>query len=138
MYGSAGIQGLTINYHDTTIQLPFQLGLCEAYASQNYSKHVHIDNNFLKYVWGCICDRSNSQNNDQDFLGGNFYLLEYGILIKMNSNTLWCWPEKDEHGTTALAPGGYQMGWSQNLAKKTVTAVTNWKEDNESAKKRHI
>ena len=138
MYGSKGSQGFTINYCNTFIELPFQLGLCEAYASQNYSKHVHTDNNFLKYAWGCICARNDNQNSGHDFEGGNFFLLEYGILIKMDSNTLWCWPEKDEHGTTVLPPDGYQMGWSQNLAKKTVTAATNWKNGQETSKKKQL
>ncbi|CAI2197963.1 15751_t:CDS:2, partial [Funneliformis geosporum] len=39
-------------------------GLCEAYITINYTKHVYIDKNFLKYAWACICGRGLLQNNN--------------------------------------------------------------------------
>jgi hypothetical protein len=56
----------------------------------------------------------------------------------MDTNTLWCWSEKDEHGTTALPSTGYQIGWSQNLSKKTVTVAAKWKQGLETAKSKQI
>jgi len=50
----------------------------------------------------------------------------------MATNTFWCWPEKDEHGTTAFSSYEYQAGWSQNLLQKTVTAITRWRKGTEN------
>lgn len=46
-------------------------------------------------------------------------------------NTLFCWPEDELHGTTVIPMEGVTCGLSQNLAKKTVTAVKKWREGKE-------
>jgi len=131
---------------------------------------VHTDNNFLKYVWACICKRgrilvtvlistaSTSTTSttsttsaitkaipislsleptsllmqspsvspvsvpflykSDNFEGENFFLLKYGVIVKLDENTLFYFPENEEHGTTIILPGGYQAGISQNISKK--------------------
>jgi hypothetical protein len=49
-------------------------------------------------------------------------------------NTLYCWPENELHGTTVLPKEGVTCGLSQNLAKKTVSAVKKWREGSEQEK----
>src|SRR5688572_29302323 len=44
-------------YKGTLIELPYQLGLGKAYIASNYLKHIHINYNFLKYAWACMCKR---------------------------------------------------------------------------------
>ena len=39
-----------------------------------------------------------------------------------------------QYGTTAIPSHGYQAGWSQNLAKRTVTAIKKWREGTEDPK----
>ena len=136
-YGTVN-KGFTVSYMGKEIQLPFPLGLCQAYAAINYAKYNHIDHNILDFAFACITKRGIKNNNNPsiieegDFEGGNFFMSKWGIKIEMAANTLWCWPEKDEHGTTAIPSYGYQAGWSQNLAKRTVTAITKWREGTEN------
>ena len=131
--------GFTISYMNKKIQLPFPLGLCQAYAAINYAKYNHIDYNILDFAFAC-CSKRGVKNDDDpsviengNFEGGNFFLTKWGIKIEMVTNTIWCWPERDEHGTTAIPSHGYQAGWSQNLAKKTVTAIQRWREGTEKS-----
>ncbi|CAI2190528.1 5526_t:CDS:2, partial [Funneliformis geosporum] len=49
---------------------------------------------------------------------GNFFLLKYGILVELSENTLFCFPEKEEHGITIIPPEAFQAVISQNIAKK--------------------
>jgi len=137
-YGTVD-KGFTVSYMGKNIQLPFPLGLCQAYASLNYAKYNHIDYNILDFAFACITKRGIKNNNNNqsiieegNFEGGNFFLSKWGIKIEMATNTFWCWPEKDEHGTTALPSYGYQAGWSQNLSQKTVTAITRWRKGTEN------
>ena len=138
-YGAIN-KGFTISYMDKKIQLPFPLGLCQAYAAINYAKYNHIDHNILDFAFACIIKRGIKNNNNSsiikegNFEGGNFFLSKWGVKIEMATNTLWCWPEKDEHGTTAIPSHGYQAGWSQNLAKWTVIAIKKWREGTEDPK----
>ena len=103
------------------------MGLCEAYAALNYSKHAHTDKNFLRYAWVCVCARGirreDGSYTEGEFVGGNFFLMEYGVLIELDANTLWCFFERDEHGTIVVPLAGYQAVWSQNLVTKTVTVA---------------
>ena len=128
----------TVSYMGKNIQLSFPLGLCQAYASLNYAKYNHVDYNILDFAFACIIKRGIKNNNNPsiieegNFEGGNFFLSKWGIKIEMATNTFWCWPERDEHGTTAFPSYGYQAGWSQNLSQKTVTAITKWREGTEN------
>ena len=121
------------------IELQYSLGICEAYASENYAKYNYTDNNILDFAFACCSRRGIYQENDQkleiidgNFNGGNFFLSRQGIKIEMYTNTLFCWPESEEHGTTAIPIEGYQITWSQNLAKRTITAAKKWRENMES------
>jgi len=49
----------------------------------------------------------------------------------MAGNTIFCWPEGSLHGTTALPSEGVTCNFSQNLAKRTVTAIKKWREGTE-------
>jgi hypothetical protein len=49
-------------------------------------------------------------------------------------NTLFCWPESELHGTTALPKEGVTLNLSQNLAKRTVTAISKWREGTEETR----
>ena len=134
-YGATN-KDFTISYMDKKIQLPFPLGLCQAYAAINYAKYNHVDYNILDFAFACCSNRGiyDNQRTIQkgNFEGGNFFLTKWGIKIEMAANTLWCWPEKDEHGTTAIPSHGYQAAWSQNLAKRTVTAIEKWRKGTEN------
>jgi len=121
------------------IELQYPLGICEAYTSENYSKYNHTDNNILDFAFACCSRRGIYQETDEkleivdgNFDGGNFFLSRWGIKIEMCTNTFFCWPEDEEHGTTVIPSHGYQISWSQNLAKRTVTAVKKWRQNMES------
>ena len=93
----------------------------------------------MDFAFACIIKRGIKNNNNNqsiieegNFEGGNFFLSKWGIKIEMATNTFRCWPEKDEHDTTALSSYGYQAGWSQNLSQKTVTAITRWRKETEN------
>ena len=137
-YG-AQTEGFTVSFMEKEIVLNHPLELCKAYAAQNYAKYNHTDNNFLDFAIACCSRRGiykQTHNNqwkieEGNFEGGNFFLTKWGIKIEMATNTLFCWPEEEEHGTTAIPRGGYQTGWSQNLSKRTVTAVKKWRQGTE-------
>ena len=46
-------------------------------------------------------------------------------------NTLWCWPEKELHRTTALPSNGVASTFSQNLAKRTIIVIQKWRQEKE-------
>jgi hypothetical protein len=50
---------------------------------------------------------------------------------------LWCWPERELHGTTVLPTNGVAATFSMNLAKKTVTAIQRWRNGTEKEKGIH-
>src|SRR4051812_46299352 len=54
------------------------------------------------------------------------------ILFLLLANTLWCWPEEELHSTTAIPKEGVQATFSQNLSKRTVTAIKKWQEGSET------
>jgi len=91
-YG-ASEKGFSINYAGKEIKLNHPLGLCEAYTAWRYAKFAHTDNNFLDHAIAACCMRGLRKENDPafhfregDFEGGNFYMAEYGILVKMTGN----------------------------------------------------
>src|ERR1043165_9156436 len=49
--------GFNIKYKNISVDLPYELGLGEAYIASNYSTYMHTDNNFLKYAWACVCKK---------------------------------------------------------------------------------
>jgi hypothetical protein len=66
---------------------------------------------------------------------GIFFKYLFNIYLILG-NTLFCWPENELHGTTALPTAGVTYNLSQNLAKRTVTAIKKWHDGSE--KKRHF
>ncbi|CAG8596399.1 11042_t:CDS:2, partial [Ambispora gerdemannii] len=93
-YRAKEVVNFNMPYRGTAIHLSYQLDLCEAYAALNYSKHAHTNKNFLKYTWTYVCARGiqneEGEYMEEEFIGGNFFLLDY------------------------------QAIWSQNLATKTL------------------
>jgi hypothetical protein len=61
-------------------------------------------------------------------------LLKWGILVEYDSGTLFAFPDAEEHGTT-IPPEGYQIGWSQHISQRTVTAHQNWIEGKDTKQK---
>jgi hypothetical protein len=47
-------------------------------------------------------------------------------------NTLLCWPEHELHGTTAIPKEGVTLNLSQNLVKRTVSAIKKWRDGSEA------
>ena len=49
-------------------------------------------------------------------------------------NTLLCWPEHELHGTTAISKEGVTLNLSQNLVKRTVSAIKKWRDGSEATR----
>lgn len=86
-------KGFTITHAGKEIKLNHPLGLCEAYAAWRYAKFAHTDNNFLDHAIAACCFRGIRHENDAlyscregNFVGGNFYMAKWGILMKMTGN----------------------------------------------------
>lgn len=89
-------KGFVIKLADKEIKLNHPLGLCEAYAAWRYAKFTHTDNNFLDHAIAACCMRGIRHENDPmfthregNFSGGNFYIAEYGILLKMTGSYIY-------------------------------------------------
>jgi hypothetical protein len=90
-------KGFTIIHGGKEIKLNHPLGLCEAYAAWRYAKFTHTDKNFLDHAIAACCLRGIQLDTDPDFSchdgdfdGGNFYMAEYGILLKMTGTAGNC------------------------------------------------
>ena len=55
----------------------------------------------------------------------NFIYPEYGIAIKLTSNSVWCWLTQAVHGTARLdlSDGGIRYTGAITLTKKTAFAM---------------
>ena len=82
--------GFSVSHGDKEIKLNYFLDLPEGYAAWRYSKFAHSDYNFLNHTLSACILRGIRQHNDPafacregDFEGGNFYLVKWGILVKL-------------------------------------------------------
>ena len=126
-------------YKGTKLRWNRPLGACQSYASENYTRHVHTDDTAITHPFVLISRRgilnSDGQFVEKDFVGGNFYLLKWGILVEYDSGTLFAFPDAEEHGTTVISPEGYQIGWSQHISQRIVAAYRNWIEGKDTEQK---
>jgi hypothetical protein len=91
-YGTVD-RGFTIIHGGKEIKFNHLLDLCEAYVTWRYAKFAHTDNNFLDHAVAACCQRGIQNEGDPafscsegNFEGGNFYMAEWGILVKMTGN----------------------------------------------------
>jgi hypothetical protein len=126
-------------YKNVKLRWNRPFGACQSYASENYTRHVHTDETAITHPFVLISKRgildSGGQFVNEDFVGGNFYLLKWGILVEYDTGTLFAFPDAEEHGTTTIPPEGYQIGWSQHISQRTVTAYRNWVEGKDTEQK---
>ena len=88
------------------------------FCVENYKAAGHIDNDRSEFAVDFVFDIGIVKE-------GYFIYPEYGVAIKMTSNSIWCWQTHAVHGTAKLdlSEGGIRYTSAITLTEKTAKAI---------------
>jgi hypothetical protein len=88
------------------------------FCAENYEAAGHRDKDRSEFAVGFVFEIGLVK-------GGYFIYPEYGIAIKMTSNSIWCWQTQAVHGTAKLdlSEGGVRYTSAITLTEKTAKAI---------------
>ncbi len=88
------------------------------FCAENYEAAGHQDNDRSEFAVGFVYEIGIVKE-------GYFIYPEYGIAIKMTSNSIWCWRTQAVHGTAELnlSEGGVRYTSAITLTEKTAKAI---------------
>ena len=87
------------------------------FYAENYKAIGHVDNDRSEWAIGYVYEEGVVEN-------GYFFYPEYGIAIKLITNSIWCWKSDAVHGTADLdlSKGGTRYTAAITLTEKTARA----------------
>ena len=88
------------------------------FCAENYEAIGHRDNDRSEFAVGYVYDEGTVEE-------GYFFYPEYGIVIELASNSVWCWLTKAVHGTSKLKISGDGKRYTAaiTLTEKTARAI---------------
>ena len=88
------------------------------FCAENYEAAGHRDNDRSEFAVGFVFEIGLVKE-------GYFIYPEYGVAIKMTSNSIWCWQTQAVHGTAKLdlSEGGVRYTSAITLTEKTAKAI---------------
>jgi len=87
------------------------------FCAENYKAIGHVDNDRSEWAIGYVYEEGVVEN-------GYFFYPEYGIAIKLITNSIWCWKSDAVHGTADLdlSKGETRYTAAITLTEKTARA----------------
>src|SRR3954469_24108451 len=88
------------------------------FCAENYEAAGHQDNDYSDFAVGYVFEVGIVEE-------GYFIYPEYGIAIKLTSNSIWCWLTQAVHGTAKLVLNNDSTRYTGaiTLTRKTALAI---------------
>ena len=92
--------------------------VCAIFCAKNYEAIGHIDNNRSEWAIGFVYKKGEVNE-------GYFFYPEFGVVIEMTSNSIWCWLTQAVHDTAKLnlSEGSVRYTSAITLTEKTAKAI---------------